>query len=102
MGHPRRRERSTQPAQALAACRAARARPQPPPSAAPQGDALGRGQLFLHPSWLQLATADGQLLYLHRLRPHLASPNFYPAPVGGTCGGFLVDEMVRALLNSVA
>lgn len=72
------------------------------PPAAPQGDALGRGQLFLHPSWLQLATADGQLLYLHRLRPHLASPNFYPAPVGGTCGGFLVDEMVRALLNSVA
>lgn len=33
-----------------------------------QGDALGRGQLRLHPAWLQLVTADGQLLYLHRLR----------------------------------
>ena len=54
-----------------------------------QGDALGRGQLHLHPAWLQLVTADGQLLYLHRLRPHVASPNFYTAPVGGTCGGFL-------------
>lgn len=54
-----------------------------------QGDALGRGQLHLHPAWVQLRAADGQLLYLHRLRPHVASPNFYAAPVGGTCGGFL-------------
>lgn len=23
-------------------------------------------------------------------RPHVVSPNFYSAPVGGTCGGFLV------------
>ena len=37
-------------------------------AAPPQGDALGRGQLRLHPAWLQLVTADGQLLYLHRLR----------------------------------
>lgn len=34
----------------------------------PQGDALGRGQLRLHPAWLQLVAEDGQLLYLHRLR----------------------------------
>jgi hypothetical protein len=58
-----------------------------------QGDALGRGQLFLHPAWLQLHTQDGQLLYVHRLSPHYISSNFYSAPIGGTCGGFLVDEM---------
>ena len=27
---------------------------------------------------------------MHARRPHVASPNFYSAPVGGTCGGFLV------------
>ncbi|KAL4426809.1 hypothetical protein ABPG77_006595 [Micractinium sp. CCAP 211/92] len=58
-----------------------------------KGDALNRGHLHLHPAWLQLRTADGQLLYLHRLRPYVVSPHFYAAPVGGTCGGFLVDEM---------
>jgi hypothetical protein len=54
-----------------------------------QGDALGRGQLHLHPAWLQLVTEDGHLIYMHRLRPHVISDCFYPAPVGGTCGGFL-------------
>ena len=55
----------------------------------PQGDALGRGYLHLHPSWVQLVSADGQLFYMHRLRPHVLSHNFHTAPVGGTCGGFL-------------
>ncbi len=58
-----------------------------------RGDAVGRGHLHLHPSWLQLLTADGQLLYMHRLRPQVLSDRFYTAPVGGTCGGFLCDEM---------
>ena len=58
-----------------------------------QGDARGRGQLHLHPAWLQLVAADGQLLHLHRLRPSVLSPCFFPAPVGGTCGGFLSDQM---------
>ena len=60
-----------------------------PPLLPLQGDALGRGQLHLHPAWLQLVTEDGHLIYLHRLRPHVVSDCFYPAPVGGTCGGFL-------------
>jgi len=45
--------------------------PRPPPSTLStnlQGDALGRGQLRLHPAWLQLVAEDGKILYLHRLR----------------------------------
>lgn len=57
------------------------------------GDALGRGHLALHPAWLQLLAADGQPLLLHRLRPHLLADGLYTAPVGGTCGGALCDEM---------
>ena len=58
-----------------------------------RGDAAGRGHAHLHPAWLQLVTPDGQLLYIHRLKPHLLSTNFYTTPIGGTCGGFLCDEM---------
>jgi E3 ubiquitin-protein ligase SHPRH len=52
-----------------------------------KGDAMGRGHLHLHPAWLQLLAADGQLLYLHAMPPHQVSVNFHSAPVGGTCGG---------------
>lgn len=53
-----------------------------------------RGQLHLHPEWVQLVTADKQLLYWNRMKYHFGSA-FVPAEVGGTCGGFLCDEMVR-------
>ena len=52
-----------------------------------------RGQLHLHPEWLQFATPDKQLLHFHRLA-HQFSDALFSAPVGGTCGGFLCDEMV--------
>lgn len=58
-----------------------------------QGDAAGRGTLHLHPGWLQLVNAQGQVFYVHRLAPHWVTRTLYPAPVGGTCGGFLCDEM---------
>lgn len=47
-----------------------------------RGDALGRGQLLQHPEWLQLATPEGRLLYLHRLPPYVLSDNMYT----GKCG----------------
>lgn len=58
-----------------------------------RGDALGRGVLHLHPAWLQLVTASGFVFYVHRMHPFYATTAFMPAPVGGTCGGFLCDEM---------
>jgi E3 ubiquitin-protein ligase SHPRH len=58
-----------------------------------RGDALRRGHAHLHPAWLQLATPGGELLSLHRLRPHLLSTHFFTAPPVGTCGGCIADEM---------
>lgn len=52
-----------------------------------KGDALGRGHMTLHPVWLQILAADGQLFYLNTVPPYQVSVNFYTAPVGGTCGG---------------
>lgn len=52
-----------------------------------EGAAHQRGLLQLHPAWLQLQCADKQLIYMHRLRPHVLSTSFFPAPVAGTCGG---------------
>lgn len=57
------------------------------------GDAVSRGQLRLHPGWLQLITSTGFVFYIHRYPPHVLTTTFYAAPVGGTCGGFLCDEM---------
>ncbi|KAK9915395.1 hypothetical protein WJX75_008587 [Coccomyxa subellipsoidea] len=57
------------------------------------GDAVGRGHLHLHPAWLQLLTADGQLIYVHLMPPHQITADFITAPTGGTCGGFLCDMM---------
>lgn len=57
------------------------------------GDALGRGVLFLHPMWHCFVTRGGFIFYVHRTPPHALTTTFWPAPVGGTCGGFLVDEM---------
>eukprot|EP00198_Chlamydomonas_reinhardtii_P009028 XP_001698365.1 predicted protein [Chlamydomonas reinhardtii] len=34
-----------------------------------------------------------ELPQVHRLAPAYVSADFFPAPVGGTCGGFLCDEM---------
>jgi hypothetical protein len=51
------------------------------------GDAVGRGHLHLHPAWLQLLTADGQLIYVHLMPPHQITADFITAPTGGTCGG---------------
>lgn len=53
------------------------------------GDAVGRGHLHLHPAWLQLLTADGQLLYVSIMPPHLVTAKFVTGPIGGTCGGQL-------------
>ena len=53
-----------------------------------------RGQLHLHPEWVQLLTADKQLVHYNRLANYF-SDTMFTAPVGGTCGGFLCDEMVR-------
>lgn len=52
-----------------------------------RGYALERGHLHLHPAWLQLMAADGQLLYISILPPHRITSDFVTAPVGGTCGG---------------
>jgi E3 ubiquitin-protein ligase SHPRH len=43
--------------------------------------------------WAQLITASGFTFYVSRTAPHYLSLCFTPAPVGGTCGGFLCDEM---------
>lgn len=40
-------------------------------------------------------TADKQVLHYHRLANHF-SDTLVTAPVGGTCGGFLCDEMVSS------
>lgn len=62
-----------------------------------RGEALGRSLLRLHPAWLQLVIgSSGLVLHIHRTRPYVITPTFYAAPVSGTCGGFLCDEMVRA------
>ena len=52
-----------------------------------KGDAMGRGVMTLHPAWLQILAADGQLFYMNTMPPYQVSVNFYTAPVGGTCGG---------------
>lgn len=52
-----------------------------------KGYALERGHLHLHPAWLQLRAADGQLLYVSRTLPYRVTTDFVTAPVGGTCGG---------------
>ena len=56
-------------------------------------DALGRGLLYLHPNWVQLVTRSGVVLYMLREPPFTLTTAFQPAPVSGTCGGFLCDEM---------
>ena len=60
-----------------------------------------RGQLHLHAEWVQLLSADKQLLHYNRLANHF-SDTFISAPVGGTCGGFLCDEMVSQLATVAA
>ncbi|KAK9861722.1 hypothetical protein WJX84_002580 [Apatococcus fuscideae] len=57
------------------------------------GDTLGRAMATLHPCWLQLQSADGHCFYVHAHHPFMLSPNFYTAPIGGTCGGLLCDAM---------
>jgi hypothetical protein len=63
------------------------------------GGGVSRNELFLHPCWQQLLTADGQVMYMQR-EGGTCSPNFYVAPGQGTCGGLLCDEMVRRNLVS--
>ena len=46
------------------------------------GDPLGRGDLHLHPCWLQLQTEDGSLMYTHRVPPYFTSTSFFTAPTG--------------------
>ncbi len=60
-----------------------------------------RGHLHLHPEWVQLLTADQQLLHYHRLANHF-SDTLFAAPVGGTCGGFLCDEMVSIIVSTLS
>lgn len=57
------------------------------------GAVVLRNELFLHPCWQQLLTADGQVMYMQR-EGGTCSPDFYLAPGQGTCGGLLCDEMV--------
>ena len=52
-----------------------------------KGYALERGHLHLHPAWLQLRTADGQLIYVSVTAPYRITADFVTAPAGGTCGG---------------
>jgi hypothetical protein len=59
-----------------------------------------RGQLHLHPEWMQLLTADKQLVHYNRLANYF-SDTLVAAPVGGTCGGFLCDEMVSSNAEEV-
>ena len=66
----------------------------PMPAAGRQREGESRNELFLHPCWQQLLTADGQVIYMQR-EGGTCSPNFYVAPGQGTCGGLLCDEMVR-------
>jgi hypothetical protein len=42
---------------------------------------------------VQLVTANGTVFYVSRLSPYGFTFGFTPAPVGGTCGGFLCDEV---------
>ena len=53
----------------------------------------------MHPEWLQFLTPDRQLVHFHRLA-HLFSDALFTAPVGGTCGGFLCDEMVSIIVQA--
>ena len=52
-----------------------------------KGYALERGHLHLHPAWLQLRAADGQIIYASTMPPYGITTDFVTAPVGGTCGG---------------
>ena len=52
-----------------------------------KGYALERGHLHLHPAWLQLVAADGQIIYASAVPPYCITTDFVTAPVGGTCGG---------------
>ena len=52
-----------------------------------KGYALERGHLHLHPAWLQLRTADSQLIYVSLTAPYRITTDFVTAPAGGTCGG---------------
>jgi hypothetical protein len=47
---------------------------------------------------IQLVTGDGTVFYLSRLSPYGFTFSFTPAPVGGTCGGFLCDEVSNCWL----
>lgn len=47
-----------------------------------------------HSCCVQVVLADrGKVLHVHRLAPSYITTDFFPAPVGGTCGGFLCDEV---------
>jgi hypothetical protein len=59
-----------------------------------RSDAAGRGLLALHPQWLQLVAAGGEVLHVSS-DDGLISRAFTPAPVPKTCGGFLCDEVGR-------
>ena len=48
--------------------------------------------LSLHPSWIQLQTAGGTYIYLHKWTGEL-SARFFPAPRQETCGGMLCDDV---------
>ena len=58
-----------------------------------KGDALERGQLALHPAWIQFISESGNVFYVHRIKQHVPTFNFFTAPPQGTCGGFICDEM---------
>jgi SNF2-related domain len=58
-----------------------------------KGDARDRGLLALHPAWMQLISESGRVFYIHRIKNHIPSWNFFTAPPQGTCGGFICDEM---------
>lgn len=57
------------------------------------GDARDRGQLALHPAWVQVISQSGHVFCIHRLKYLIPSWNFFTAPPQGTCGGFVCDEM---------
>ncbi len=51
---------------------------------------------------VQVVLADrGKVLHVHRLAPSYITTDFFPAPVGGTCGGFLCDEVRGGDTNQV-
>ncbi len=71
-----------------------------------KGYALERGHLHLHPAWLQLRTADGQLIYVSLTAPYRITSDFVTAPAGGTCGGIslqtLLHYILPCIINSIA